>query len=121
MAAGRSPWRADAGRLAREETIMTQDKARKVAARQRMTETGEPYSVARHAVQDEHDAPEPPRPDDWADSPAAAADDIMAGADDIMADADEIMAAARPENVYAAAGPENAYAAGPENADAVAR
>src|ERR1700691_4560188 len=51
----RSPWRADAGRLAREETIMTQDKARKIAARQRMSETGEPYSVARHAVQDEHD------------------------------------------------------------------
>src|SRR3984957_16064334 len=85
----RSPWRADAGRLAREETIMTQDKARKVAARQRMTETGEPYSVARHAVQDEHDAPEGPRPDDWDDSPAAAA-----AADDIMADADQMMAGA---------------------------
>jgi uncharacterized protein DUF3359 len=31
--------------------IMTQDKARKTAARQRMAETGEPYSVARRAVQ----------------------------------------------------------------------
>jgi Alanine-zipper, major outer membrane lipoprotein len=31
--------------------IMTQDKAKKTAARQRMTETGEPYSVARRAVQ----------------------------------------------------------------------
>jgi hypothetical protein len=33
---------------------MTQDKARKFAIRQRMAETGEPYSVARHAVEDEH-------------------------------------------------------------------
>src|ERR1700745_1954437 len=33
--------------------IMTQDKARKTAARQRMAETGEPYSVARHAVENE--------------------------------------------------------------------
>ncbi|HYB87272.1 MAG TPA: hypothetical protein VEC76_10505 [Streptosporangiaceae bacterium] len=31
---------------------MTQDKARKTAARQRMAETGEPYSVARRAAQD---------------------------------------------------------------------
>ena len=36
--------------------IMTQDKARKIAARQRMAETGEPYSVARHAVEREHEA-----------------------------------------------------------------
>src|ERR1700733_1316229 len=35
---------------------MTADKARKVATRQRMAETGEPYSVARHIVQDERDA-----------------------------------------------------------------
>ena len=33
---------------------MTEDKARKIAARQRMAETGEPYSVARRAVEDEH-------------------------------------------------------------------
>jgi hypothetical protein len=33
--------------------IMTQNKARKTAARQRMAETGEPYSVARRAVQAE--------------------------------------------------------------------
>ena len=33
---------------------MTQDKARKIATRQRMAETGEPYSVARHAVESEH-------------------------------------------------------------------
>ena len=33
--------------------IMTQDKARKAATRQRMAETGEPYSVARHAVENE--------------------------------------------------------------------
>lgn len=31
---------------------MTQDKARKAAIRQHMAETGEPYSVARHAVED---------------------------------------------------------------------
>jgi hypothetical protein len=34
--------------------IMTEDKARKIAIRQRMAETGEPYSVARHAVEGEH-------------------------------------------------------------------
>ncbi len=34
--------------------IMTEDKARKTAARQRMAQTGEPYSVARRAVEDEH-------------------------------------------------------------------
>ena len=34
---------------------MTADKARKSATRQRMAETGEPYSVARHAVHDDHD------------------------------------------------------------------
>src|SRR5579859_4983580 len=66
--AGRSPWRADAGRLAREATIMTEDKARKIATRQRMAETGEPYSVARRAVEDEHDAAE-----DLRDSTAATA------------------------------------------------
>ena len=32
---------------------MTEDKARKTATRQRMAETGEPYSVARHAVERE--------------------------------------------------------------------
>src|SRR4249920_2881982 len=46
MAGRRGPTR-------REEMIMTQDKARKAATRQRMAETGEPYSVARHAVQNE--------------------------------------------------------------------
>jgi Asp-tRNA(Asn)/Glu-tRNA(Gln) amidotransferase A subunit family amidase len=56
--------------------IMTQDKARKAATRQRMAKTGEPYSVARHAVEREHDgateddplAPDPgapPRDDRW--------------------------------------------------------
>ena len=52
------PWRADAGRPAGKEMIMTQDKTRKAATRQRMAETGEPYSVARHAVEREHDASE---------------------------------------------------------------
>src|SRR5438105_9248469 len=35
--------------------IMTQDKARKAATRQRMAKTGEPYSVARHAVERDHE------------------------------------------------------------------
>src|SRR5207344_2173259 len=35
------------------EMIMTQDKARKTATRQRMAKTGEPYSVARHAVENQ--------------------------------------------------------------------
>src|SRR6476620_3292202 len=55
MAGRRGPTR-------REEMIMTQDKARKAATRQRMAETGEPYSVARHAVETEaadQSAPEP--------------------------------------------------------------
>jgi hypothetical protein len=39
--------------------IMTQDKARKIAIRQRMAATGEPYSVSRHAVDDEDDRLEP--------------------------------------------------------------
>ncbi len=46
---------------------MTQDKARKAATRQRMAETGEPYSVARHAVGREHEG-------------AAAEDPLGAGA-----------------------------------------
>ena len=46
--------------------ILTQDKARKAATRQRMAETGEPYSVARHAVEREHQG-------------AAAADPLGAG------------------------------------------
>jgi len=56
--------------------IMTQDKARKAATRQRMAETGEPYSVARHAVEREHEGAAaedplsagrgaPPRDDAW--------------------------------------------------------
>src|SRR5260370_20107306 len=32
----------------------TQNKAQKIATRQRMAETGEPYSVARHEVEREH-------------------------------------------------------------------
>ncbi len=55
---------------------MTQDKARKAATRQRMAETGEPYSVARHAVEREHEGAAaedslsarrgaPPRDDRW--------------------------------------------------------
>src|SRR5208283_3670439 len=56
------PWRADAGRPAGKEMIMTEDKARKIATRQRMAETGEPYSVARHAVEREQ-AEDQPAPD----------------------------------------------------------
>ena len=43
--------------------IMTQDKARKTVTRQRMAETGEPYSVARHAVENEHAEEEAAAPD----------------------------------------------------------
>lgn len=64
--------------------IMTQDKARKAATRQRMAETGEPYSVARHAVAREHEGAAaedplsagwgaPPRDDRWYDSAAEEA------------------------------------------------
>jgi hypothetical protein len=64
--------------------IMTQDKARKAATRQRMAETGEPYSVARHAVEREHegaaaedplsaDRGAPPRDDRWYASEAEEA------------------------------------------------
>ena len=35
--------------------IMTRNKAQKTAARQRMAETGEPYSVARHAIERDHE------------------------------------------------------------------
>jgi hypothetical protein len=41
--------------------IMTENKAQKTAIRQRMAETGEPYSVARHAVQ----ASQPAAAGDW--------------------------------------------------------
>ena len=58
---------------------MTQDKARKAAARQRMAETGEPYSVARRAVQDDYDA---------------TSDDHDASSDDPRADWNEGMAPA---------------------------
>src|SRR5262249_45410689 len=44
------PWRADAGRPAGKEMTVTRNKARKTAARQRMAQTGEPYSVARRAA-----------------------------------------------------------------------
>lgn len=47
---GHLPWRAVAGRPAGKRMIMTRDRARKTAARQRMAETGEPYVVARKAV-----------------------------------------------------------------------
>ena len=63
---------------------MTQDKARKAAIRQRMAETGEPYSVARHAVERGHpgaaaedllnaDRGAPPRDDRWYASAAEQA------------------------------------------------
>ena len=57
---------------------MTEDKARKIAIRQRMAETGEPYSVARHAVQDEHDAHDDVYDEDWDDSRAEDPDAFTA-------------------------------------------
>jgi hypothetical protein len=64
--------------------IMTQDKAWKAATRRRMAETGEPYSVARHAVEREHEGAAaedplsagrgaPPRDDRWYASEAEKA------------------------------------------------
>ena len=65
---------------------MTHDKARKADTRQRMAATGEPYSVARHAVQDEHETPEDavatPRDDDWNES---VADEAGIGVDEFRA------------------------------------
>jgi hypothetical protein len=69
--------------------IMTQDKAWKAATRQRMAETGEPYSVARHAVEREHegaaaedplsaDRGAPPRDDRWYAGEAEKADVTVA-------------------------------------------
>lgn len=63
---------------------MAQDKARKAATRQRMAATGEPYSVARHAVEREHEGAAaevpvsagrgaPPRDDRWYASEAEQA------------------------------------------------
>ena len=40
------------GQTPREELIMTEDKIRKIAIRARMAATGEPYNVARRAVED---------------------------------------------------------------------
>jgi hypothetical protein len=42
------------GQTPREEQIMTEDKTRKIAIRERMAATGEPYNVARRAVEDSH-------------------------------------------------------------------
>jgi cell division septum initiation protein DivIVA len=43
---------------------MTRNKAQKTATRQRMAETGEPYSVARHMIEDDQVPAEPPEPPD---------------------------------------------------------
>ena len=74
---------------------MTQDKARKAATRQRMAETGEPYSVARHAVEDEAaegSAPEP-RPAaesrSYAEQAQALADRARRRADEAQDRADQ--------------------------------
>jgi hypothetical protein len=78
---------------------MTQHKARKIAIRQRMAETGEPYSVARHAVQDEPDAPEDVRDDDWDEAALDQADEAdhtdEADHADNVYDADDSEAEAR--------------------------
>ena len=49
------------GPTRQEDMIMTQNKAQKSVIRQRMAETGEPYSVARRSVQDRLSRA-PPRP-----------------------------------------------------------
>jgi flagellar biosynthesis GTPase FlhF len=55
-------WRAVAGGPAGKRSTMTRNKAQKIATRQRMAETGEPYSVARHVIEDDQVQAEPPEP-----------------------------------------------------------
>src|SRR6202042_2466634 len=54
------------GQPRREKMIMTRDKAVKTIIRQRMAATGEPYSVARHAVTDSPDIPDAEPAGIWA-------------------------------------------------------
>jgi hypothetical protein len=82
-----SPRRAGAGSSRREDMIMTQNKAQKTAARQRMAETGEPYSVARRAVA-------AGRPDAVEDRQSAIIDDpsaVMGGQPAIIDDPSAVM------------------------------
>lgn len=61
---------------------MTQDKARKIAIRRRMAETGEPYSIARHAVEDEYVSSAGPL-----ESPAAVFEGVTGEVGDAEAEA----------------------------------
>src|SRR5438105_196501 len=83
MAGRRGPTR-------REEMIMTQDKARKAATRQRMAETGEPYRVARHAVETEaaDQSATEPAPAERASEEADHAEELACEADSDAADAE---------------------------------
>jgi hypothetical protein len=78
---------------------MTQDKARKSAARQRMAQTGEPYSVARRAVQAGADAGEaPPSPRDQVPDPG---DTALPDPATTMAESGSDWDALTPEEQYA--------------------
>ena len=80
---------------------MTEDKARKIATRQRMAETGEPYSVARRAVEDEHDAAEDLRDDSLAEDTGAHDAGDAGGRDAGDADGREAEARAQEHAVQA--------------------
>jgi hypothetical protein len=67
------PWAGRRGQPRREELIMTRNKAQKAAVRQRMAETGEPYSVARRALQPGTPDPGEPGPDGVATAAAPEA------------------------------------------------
>ncbi len=94
--------------------IMTRDKAFKVAVRQRMAQTGEPYSVAKRLVTDEDMKPGTGQgqsgPDEAepqlagpADLTAELASDVAAGSDaDVTADSDADVTAESAPDVTAA-------------------
>ncbi|HJZ27128.1 MAG TPA: hypothetical protein VJ370_12710, partial [Streptosporangiaceae bacterium] len=80
---------------------MTEDKARKIATRQRMAETGEPYSVARRAVEHEYDAAEDLRDDSLAEDTGAHDAGDAGGRDAGDADGREAEARAQEHAVQA--------------------
>jgi hypothetical protein len=67
------------GQTPREELIMTEDKTRKIAIRERMAATGEPYNVARRAVEDSRQlaAADPGVTEDRDTAPAASSPPVF--------------------------------------------
>lgn len=112
---------------------MTQNKARKAAARQRMTQTGEPYSVARRAVQADADdgeqhayagLPGPSQPGPSQPGPGGPVPDVPVTGQDGPG-ATPLGSGAAPESGWDALTPEELYAreaaeagVGPEQAAA---